>query len=116
MIEAKGVVRVSTPGTPVSVLTLLPANQRTQTHLIHAFFFQPLPTNSGFVYIGDDSTGEMDKSTLAHCYAWLPIPTTNSAPAFSGAHTIAPNGFTFNQFWVDADMAEDGVLVTVIVT
>lgn len=115
MIRAMGVIRVPTPGTPVSVLTLLPANQQTnKAWLLHAFFYQPLPTNSGFSYIGESE--EMDKDTLDKCYAWLPIPTTNSAPAFSGAHTIAPNGFTLQDFWVDVDIAEDGVIVTLIVT
>lgn len=114
MIAPLGVIQVVTPGTPVWVMSLFPVGERgPKAYNIHAFFFQPLPTNTGFVYVGDE---QMDKDTLVKVYAWLPAPTTNSAPAFSGAHTIAPNGLTLNQFWIDADVAGEGVLVTIMRT
>lgn len=111
MIGALGPLTVPTPGTPVSVSTLLPANKHQPCHGI---LFQALPTNTGKVYVGNRT---LDSSTLVGCYAILAIPTTNQLPTFSAALTIAPNGLDAAQtFFVDADNADDGVLVTILVT
>ena len=79
---------------------------------IHGVMFQALPTNVGIVYIG---TSALVRATFTNCFAYLPVPTTNQAPTFSAALTIAPNGLALGQYYIDADNAGDGVLVTVLI-
>ena len=111
MMKALGPLIVPVPGTPVAAQTLL--RQPTQTQMIHGVMFEVLPGNTGKVYIG---TSEMNKTTLANCFAWLGVPTDTQSPTFSAALTIAPNGLRVNDYFIDADVADDGVLVTILVT
>lgn len=48
-------------------------------------------------------------------FAFIAIPTANHIPAFSVALTIAPNALNVGDFYVDADVADDGVIVTYLV-
>lgn len=102
---------VSVPGTLVQATSLEPDPAKPLS--CHGVLFQTLPTNTGRVFIG---TRNLVRATLAQCFAWLPIPTVNQAPSFSVALTIAPNGLKLNDYWVDADVANDGVIVTILVT
>lgn len=112
MIGSVGVpVVVATPGTPVAISSVLPTPGK---HIsIHGIMFQALPENQGLVYIGFES---MDIMTRTNVLAFLAIPTTNFIPTFSAALTIAPNGLNLGQFYVDADQAGDGVIITYLQT
>lgn len=101
-------VRVTSPGTPVSIQAAMPASDKTQP--IHGIMLQALPTNTGNIYVGNVSG--MDKSTYAYVRGVLAIPTINFIPTFSAALTIAPNGLSMMEFWIDVDVADDGVIVS----
>lgn len=111
MIAPIGKLTVPVPGTPVAVQALLA--QPTKPYLCHGVMFQALPTNTGRIFIG---TVEMDSTTLANVFAILAIPTDNQLPTFSAALTISPNGLKLNEFYIDAEVPDDGVLITVLVT
>lgn len=102
---------VAVPGTLVQATSLEP--DPTKPLSCHAVLFQALPTNTGRVYVG---TWQLERAALANCFAWLPIPTVNQAPSFSVALTIAPNALKLNDYWIDADVAGDGVIATILVT
>lgn len=110
MIGCSGPFPVPTPGTPVHVTAPATGSGNGGNPFnIHGVMFQALPTNTGNVYIG---IAGMNKTTLANVAAVLPIPTANFLPAFSTSLTIAPNALVLTEFWIDADNATDGVLVT----
>lgn len=115
--QAIGLLQVSTPGTPVQVTSLIPAASLLKPrYMIHGVLFQARPTNAGLVYIGEAT---MDRTALTGLFAVLPAPSGGpprvSIPSFSVAITIAPNGLRLEDYWVDVDTAEDGVLVSVLV-
>lgn len=108
----KGAVRVPTPGTPVQITApSTGAGNAGNPYNVHGLLFQALPTNTGKIYIGG---GELDSATFDDVAAILPIPTTNFIPAFSASITIAPNALVMTEFWIDADNAEDGVVVSAL--
>lgn len=118
MLQVLGPLLVATPGTPVRSTTNVTANahgiNNTPTNFAcHAVLFQALPGNTGKVYLG---TAGLVRATLAGVMAVLAVPTANAIPAFSVAHTLAPAGITLSDIFVDADVTNDGVLVTVLVT
>lgn len=115
MIKDAGPLTVAVPGTPVqaasllnAVLPLVPANTPQPCH---AVMFQALPGNTGKIYIGRQT---LNRSTGAGVFGFLAIPTTSHIPSFSTAITIAPNALNLNDYWIDADVANDGVIVTVL--
>lgn len=109
-IICKGAIVVPVPGTPVQVTApSVGGGTNGNPFAIHGVMFQALPTNTGKVYIG---VADMNKSTYANVAAVLPIPTTNFLPTFSTSITIAPMALTLLEFWIDADVADEGVLVT----
>lgn len=106
----KGAVRVPTPGTPVQITAPSTGSGNAgDPYNIHGVMFQALPTNTGLIYIGGQG---LVAATFAQVAALLPVPTTNFLPAFSTSLTIAPNALNLTQFWIDAEIATDGVLVT----
>jgi len=115
MIQAIGPIIVAAAGTPVSVFAALPSDEwkTGRTFPLHGILFQALQTNVGRVYIGNAA---MDKTTLVGVYAVLPIPTDNLLPTFSAALTWSPNALRLEDFYVDADDAGEGCLVTVLIT
>lgn len=108
-VHSLGKVTVSSPGSPVQA-TVNQASPNTRIPC-YALMFQALPTNSGKVYVG---LASMNKSTLAQCLAVLPIPGTTSAAAYSIAAPNVPGAFNMADFFIDADSAQDGVLVTYV--
>ncbi len=119
MLQVLGPIAVSVPGVPVrlsATVATADANgfANTPHHFTcHAVLLQALPTNTGRVYIG---TQAMNRSTLAGVAAVLAIPTDNSLPSFSIAHTLAPAGVDLAELYVDADVATEGVLATLLIT
>ncbi len=104
-----GATRVPTPGTPVAIV--LPADLRDQPKC-HAFLIQALPTNTGKVFIGRVG---MVKSTYEGVDSILPVPTVNLLPTLSVSVAQAANGLTLDTLRFDADIATDGVLISVLV-
>lgn len=109
-----GKTTVPTPGTPVPVAypsdVAGPANPGETT--VHAILLQALSTNTGKVYIG--TTG-MLKTPLTKCLVVLPVPTANLLPTFSIAVTAAANALGLSDLVIDADQANDGVLLSVVI-
>lgn len=116
MIQPIGRFVVSAPGTLVPVY--VPA-QVGKAYPIHAIQFQSVPGNQGIVYVG---TSTLVRATFAQVLGLVARPSydadgqTVALPAWAAAHTIAPNGMALNVFYLDADFANDAVIVTVIVT
>lgn len=118
MIQILGPQIVTVPGTPIRATALVQTDaggmvNETDRFTCHAALFQALPTNTGKVYIGGAS---LSRLTLADCAAILPIPTANSLPVFSISLTLSPAGVDLSELYIDADNANDGVLLTLLVT
>jgi hypothetical protein len=115
-IRSLGYVTVPTPGTPVPATANL--TDPTVPLSVQAIRFQVLPGNTGVVRIGltgmDDSPTAAGENVLAH----LPAPahaTTGPFAAYEARVTDAPAGLNAAQFAVDADQADDGVVVSVVI-
>lgn len=108
-MHSLGKVTVVTPGTPVQATV----NQSSPNTRIPAYsiMFQALPGNVGSVYVGLIG---LNKSTLAQVVAIIAVPTTNSSPAFTVTITYAPGGLNVADFYIDANNAQDGVLVSLV--
>jgi hypothetical protein len=112
MIQILGKLIVPTPGTPVRATSML-SPEEAPRFTCHGVLFQAMASNTGKVYIGKDS---MNKSTLADCAAVLAIPTANIIPGFGISHYLAPAAVDISELWIDADQANEGVLITVLIT
>lgn len=94
------VVNVPTPGTPVRVTT--------DTSIVaHRVFVHPKPANAGIVYFGNSA---LNKSTLAGLIH-KPLISDQAAEIDMVAHQ-GSDVFRLSDFYVDADTANDGVLIT----
>jgi hypothetical protein len=105
-----GRVLVPAPGTPVVIPPS--AYAAITPPSVHALIVQVLDTNVGKIYVG---TAGLDKSIRANCLIVLPIPTSNSLPSFQVAVTMAANAISLPMLRIDADTANDGVIVSVMV-
>lgn len=109
-----GKTTVTAAGTPVPIA--IPATVSGPLTpgetTVHAVLIQALPGNTGKIYIG---TVGLDKSALTKCLVVLPIPTVNLLPTFSISVTAAANAVSLADLVIDADQANDGVLVSVVV-
>lgn len=110
MIRPLGVINVPVPGTPVRISTLLPS--LTEPFQCHAVLIQVRKANTGRTYVGAST---MNRTTEDGVLATLAIPTDNSIPAFAAALTPAPNGINLTEIYVDADVANEGVKVSVLI-
>jgi hypothetical protein len=106
---ALGPTRSVVAGTPVPV-AIPPELAGRPT--CHACLIEALPGNVGKVYIG--TTG-LNKATLTGVLVVLPTPTANLLGTFSIAVAQAANAIRLTDFWIDADTAGDGVLVSALV-
>ena len=52
---------------------------------------------------------------IANTLIVLPIPTANLIPAFSISVAGAANGISLSDLWLDTAIANDGVLISVII-
>jgi len=105
-----GRVVVPVPGTPVRVTA---ANADPRQHVAcHGIMFQVLPTNTGRVYVGG---AQLDRVAVTNVFAMLPAPSSTQLPNFSAAITQAPNALGVEEFWIDADNAGEGVIVTILI-
>ena len=111
MIQAYAKITVPAPGTPVRVTSgeADPGAARG----CHGVLIQVLKSNTGAVFVG---TSAMNKGAFTGLFAQLAIPTINLIPNFSAALTLSPGGLQLRDLYIDADVADDGVIVTVLVT
>ena len=111
MIGSGGPIVVGSPIAAENAAQNVP-NYLIKPVLCHAVMFQVFPDNTGKVYIG---MPDMDPAAKTGLFATLAVPTTNLLPNFSVAITIAPNALCLNDFWVLADNAGEGCIVTYLV-
>jgi len=111
MIRPYAKIVVPTPGTPVRV-TSIEANPAASQGC-HGVLIQALKGNTGAVYVGSST---MVKGTEADCFVCLGIPTVNFIPSFSAALTLSPGGIQLRDLYIDADVANEGVIVSILVT
>lgn len=107
---AFGLVTVPTPGTVVNVAANSTPSQLGKA--CHGIMIQADSRNTGNIYIG---TRDMNKTTRANVYCVLGVPTESFIPTFSEALTIAPNAMSLSEFFLDADVANEGALVTALI-
>jgi hypothetical protein len=111
--KALGAVIVAVPGTLVRATK----NRDTPSDRLgaQAISFQVLKSNVGVVYIGKAS---MVRATGVGVEFQLPAPSSATSGPFASASIglpTAPAGLNAADFFVDADNANDGVLVTITV-
>ena len=117
MQQILGKLTVTTPGTLVRatrdiVNNTLGLRNDVTKFSCHAVLFQALSTNVGLVYIGGSA---LVRASLANCGHVLAVPTTNILPSFGISLTNAPAGVNLSDLYIDADNANDGVLIMVLV-
>lgn len=105
MLQSLGKITVPNPGTPVPVVVA------AHGYFCNSILFETWPGNVGKVYIGISSG--MKSSTGVDLVAILPIPVGGLLFSYSATIPSAPGGIDAAQFWVDADSANDSVLVSV---
>lgn len=118
MLQVLGPINVPVPGTPVRATSTITTDAGGITNdpanfSCHAALFQARKGNTGRTYIG---TSNMVRATGVGVSAVLAIPTANTIPSFSMSLTIAPAGVDLSELYVDADVADEGVLLTLLVT
>lgn len=103
-------ITVAVPGTPVRATSTQAAP--AEKFSCHGVLIQAMPFNTGRVYIGRST---MNKTALTDLFAVLAIPTDNTIPSFTAALTLAPNSVNLSDLYIDADVAAEGALVSVLV-
>ena len=99
-----GKVVVTTAGTPVPV--------GAAVHAAHNLQLQPLPTNTGLIYVG---VGGMNKTTFVGVLAVLgKPPATGPMPTWTVTNGRATNGVGVTEVFIDADNSGEGVVGTVV--
>lgn len=113
-LTALGRLTVPVPGTKVAVSSIIPAGVWSSVngpYKGHGIMLQVLPTNTDRITVyqlqADGSYNEV---------AFLAAPTDNFIPSFSAALTIAPNSIVMSDLYVDAAVADEGVIVDLLVS
>ncbi len=108
--QSQGAVIVASAGTPV----VATQNQLVTTTrcAAHSILFQQIAGNTGKIYICDRSNAV--KATLVGVLVVLPIPTTNFLPSASATVTYSPSAFDLSNYYVDADVSNEGCLISII--
>jgi hypothetical protein len=114
MTYVVGLVPVPAAGTLVRLTSALPTlikGQRVnpEAYTVHAFLVQAMWNNTGRVFLG--SAALVASTGVGLCWAGA-IPTSNSIPAFSSALTLSPAGVDLSDFYLDAAVSGEGVLLT----
>lgn len=102
---------VITPGTLVPLTSIMAPLGQFKT--VQSILFQAMSTNLGRVYIG---TATLNRAALTNVSAVLAIPTANTIPSYGISNPLSPAGVDIDQLYLDADVAGEGVLVTVLQT
>lgn len=113
-VEIIGKISVPVPGTPVAVGThALVVAALGSFRTVQAVLFQAWKGNTGLVYIGKAG---LDRTTGAGVGAVLPTPTANAIGAFGASNHLSPAGVDLTTFYLDADVANDGAVLTLLIT
>lgn len=111
LMKSLGKVSVATAGTPVRV-TSTQTNPAAKVS-VHTIFLQAVAANTGRIFVGTSSA--MNKTTLAGVVGMIPAPSASAAtgtlPYFEATIAPAANGFNLADFWLDAEVSTDSVLV-----
>lgn len=99
-----------TPGTPVAVISLLPASIYPEK--VHGVLVQARRANTGYTFVGDAT---MNPAADTGLHGQLAVPTTNTIPSWSAALTASPNAINLTDIYVDAQNPGDGVIVSVLI-
>lgn len=91
----------TTAGTPLQV--------HPTSLVAHAVFIQAASSNTGKVYVMDRNG---DKSTGVGVVAVIPVPTTNSIPAYVETMTGSQNALDMLNYWFDVENSGEGVQVS----
>jgi hypothetical protein len=103
------VVTVATAGTPVQVVS---SHKAIQSVLIQA-----LPNNTGRIVVGSANTVRANAAGTnpsGPVLAIIGAPSANTAtpPSANGGNPTAPAAINLEQFWIDASVSGEGVIVS----
>jgi len=101
----------ATAGTPVALTANV--DLPTWAGTCHSYLVEVLPTNTGKVYIGDRP--DMNTTTFEGVLAWLPPPSTNSAPSYTVMISASPNALSVLNRYIDVENSGEGVIVSIAV-
>ena len=112
LTSTSSVVTVTVAGTPVQVIS---THKSAQSVLIQA-----LPNNTGRIIVGFDNTCRANAAGVNPSGTVLAIigaPTSNTAtpPSANGGNPTAPAAINLQQFWIDASVSGEGVIVSYLV-
>ncbi len=108
--QSQGIVTVASAGTPVvATQNQSPTTTRCAAHSI---LFQQVSGNTGKIYICDRASAV--KATGVGVLAVLSIPTTNFLPSASATVTYSPSAFDLSNYYIDADVSNEGCLISII--
>ena len=117
MIIILGKVSVPVPGTPVQLTTTPQYQQMTEMDprllSVQAVLFQTWKDNTGLVYIGRQG---MVKGNGTKVMAVLAIPSTASIASVGASNNQSLAGVDLSALYIDADIADNGPLVSLLVT
>ena len=112
-----GKISVAAAGTPVQITASAQYQAMTEmdTRFLscQAVLFQAWKDNGGLLYVGKVG---MNKSTGALVAATLAIPSTASIASYGASNHLSPAGINLSEFYLDADIAADGALVSLLVS
>ena len=110
MWRSLGKVTVATSG----ILVRASNNETVPTDRVpcQSILFEQFPGNTGKIYICDRSTA--DKATGTGVLAILAPPTTNGYPSAGVGVPTAPAALNAADFWIDAEISGEGVLISVV--
>lgn len=110
-MKSLGKVAVTTAGTPVRI-TSGQADPSKKVS-VHSVFLQAISTNTGRIFVGTSSA--MSKTSFVGVVAMIPAPSASAAtgtlPYFETTIVPSPNGYNLADFWIDAEVSTDGVIV-----
>ena len=109
--QAKSLARVTvaTPGTPIQITV----NETVpDAHVgAHSILFErDDPNDTGIIYIG--RSVNMVRATLVDVIALLPVPSTGVLPSITITLTTGHNALDARDFFIDADVGGDSILVS----
>lgn len=115
-INPFGPITVTTPGTLVNLLAGAPTLVGSASQWparVSKVRFEALPTNAGLVYIG---VSTLVRATLVGVIARIPPPADPilSVTYHEWNDERGANRFALQNYWLDADVATDGVLLSVL--
>lgn len=120
MLLIVGKITIPTPGTLVRVtetaeyqaaLQAIGLDMRFKT--VQAILFEAWKGNVGQVYLGGAALVRASGAGVSHVFV---IPTTSALSTWGASNHLSPAGVDVSALYLDADTANDGVLVTALVS